>query len=312
MEKKQDNNGNNPEERSDTPELWDVESLKKHWLELIDSRISSSNTLLPVKRLRLQTEKEPVFKELFKRWPGLRMKDRVKAWQQLKQHLDLNIDRTLPECVQCGECCTMGSPTLVSGDLVHLQDDKIPWNQLIALRMGEPAHSPYTGETIYLEEERIKIREKPGTQECVFYESDTFLCTIYDNRPAQCRSQECWDPRPGLNLASAPLLNRRELFGDIDTLRTLIDEHDEKCSFRKIESAFEKLKETGGENIDEVIEILGYEEHFRTFIADNLKIPADTLDLIFGKSLVDFVELFGFQVENGPDGKRTLIPREAD
>jgi len=73
-----------------------------------------------------------------------------------------------------------------------------------------------------------------------------------------------------------------------------------------------QLRADGGQSIDAVIELLSYEDHFRHFLADQLKIPADNLGLIFGRSHAQLVPLFGFRVEKEPDGTRRLVPDEMD
>lgn len=219
---------------------------------------------------------------------------------------DANKNRT--ECILCGECCRQGSPTLHREDLEILSRGAISQDRLVTLRKGEPVYSPYEEKPVYLHEERIKIREKPGTRECVFLDPDTSRCTIYADRPAQCRAQACWDPGPAREIAGEPCLTRRDLLGEVDLLIELLDEHDSKCSFDKLEGAFDRLHKSGGESIDEVIDTLAFEDHFRHFVAERLDLRESALELLFGRSFSDMVGLFGFYVERKPDGTKLLLP----
>jgi hypothetical protein len=87
----------------------------------------------------------------------------------------------------------------------------------------------------------------------------------------------------------------------------LIAEHDHRCSFGKLRDAFKKLAETQSESLDEILELLAYEEHFRQFLAEKLNIPTDTLTLVFGRSYEDLVPLFGFCVKQENDGTKCLM-----
>jgi Fe-S-cluster containining protein len=222
--------------------------------------------------------------------------------------MEIRTDRT--DCVLCGDCCRQGSPTLHQADLEILAREVISRQQLVTLRKGEPVYSPYEEKPVYLAEERIKIREKPGTRECIFLDAETSRCTIYPNRPAQCRAQACWDPAPAREIAAQPCLTRRDLFREVDLVLELLDEHDERCSFDKLEGAFDRLHKSGGENIAEVIDTLAFEDHFRHFVAERLDLPKEVLELFFGRSFSAMVGLFGFRVEKRPDGTKMILPVE--
>lgn len=214
------------------------------------------------------------------------------------------------ECILCGDCCRQGSPTLHNEDLEILGRGGISQTQLVTLRKGEPVYSPYEEKPVYLREERIKIREKPGTRECVFLDPETSRCINYADRPVQCRAQACWDPGPAREIAAQPCLTRRDLFREVDLILELIEEHDSRCRFENLEGAFDRLHKSGGESIDEVIETLAFEDHFRHFVAERLDLPGEVLELFFGRSFSDMVGLFGFRVERRPDGTKVILPAE--
>jgi len=223
---------------------------------------------------------------------------------------EIRTDRT--ECILCGDCCRQGSPTLHREDLEIIVRGAISRQHLVTLRKGEPVYSPYEEKPVYLKEERIKIREKPVTRECIFLDAEASRCTIYPDRPAQCRAQACWDPAPAREIAAQPCLTRRDLFRNVDLVLQLLDEHDNdnRCSFGKLEGAFDRLHKSGGESIEEVIDTLAFEDHFRTFVAERLNLSEDVLELFFGRSFSAMAGLFGFRVENKPDGARLILPVE--
>jgi Fe-S-cluster containining protein len=251
-------------------------------------------------------EQNPLYQDASTRWEGMKGTERFETWKKLLEAGLQVAQEMLPTCVRCGECCRRGSPTLHTEDL-ELMRGAIPWNQVYTLRQGEPVRSPFEDDLLFLLEERIKIREKNGIGECVFFDREADKCQIYDNRPIQCRAQACWDETPGKDLAKLPYLSRGDLFNGVELLLGLIGEHDRRCSFAELDKAFKQLEETKGSSVDEVLRVLAYEDHYRRFFAEKLNIPEDTLDLVFGRSFGELVPLFGFNVEEEADGSKCLV-----
>jgi Fe-S-cluster containining protein len=289
------------------PVDWDEKTLRLKWIEILMGMMDESAITVPLKRIQYQIEQTAEYLNVLKRWSAIDGPARIDAWKRLLECSERVVKEILPTCVQCGECCRRGSPTLMLEDLEVLRKGKIPWNQVFTLRRGEPVRSPFQEELSFLLDERIKIREKAGTQECVFLDSATDLCTIYHDRPLQCRAQACWDPKHAQRLVEQPHLTRRDIFEEVELLLDLVAEHDRRCSFEKLDAAFKHLEETKGESISEVLDLLAYEDHFRHFLAERMHIPQNELELVFGKSFTDLVILFGFRVEREPDGSRCLV-----
>ncbi|MCP4678277.1 MAG: YkgJ family cysteine cluster protein [Deltaproteobacteria bacterium] len=291
-----------------TPASWDKETLEKNWEDHIESLASKDKLGLSTTRLRFQAEQGSSYANARDQWADMDEEKRVQMWEHLLKTSEESTQEIMPVCVQCGECCLKGSPTLMVDDLEILREEKIRWSDLVTLRQGEPARSPFSGDVFYLTEERIKLREKKGTKTCVFFDEETHNCSIHLDRPIQCRAQACWDEENARALLDEEFMTRKHLLEGVEVLTDLLATHDKRCSFEKLRDAFEQLKQTEGKSVDEVIDVLAFEDHFRHFVAEKLDIPEDTLDLIFGRSLVERVRLFGFRVEVGEDGARTLLP----
>ncbi len=291
-----------------SPALWDEETLLENWRFHLKTLAEEKDAPLPLKRLQLQAEMDPECRQLIESWSGLDGPARLESWKRLLTNCDRLQRERLPMCVQCGACCQQGSPTLKLDDLEILREEKIPWDQLITLRAGEAVHSSITQQAFYLPNERIKIREVPGTKQCVFYDEANQACRIYAERPMQCRAQACWNPQRAVALSDEADLNRSDIFANVEVLMELLEEHNRRCSFGRLQEVFETLKASEGTEVDEVIELLSYDDHYRQFVAEKLNLPEDTLDLVFGRSLASQVKLFGFQVETADDGTRTLKP----
>jgi Fe-S-cluster containining protein len=294
------------------PADWDLEKLHQSWLQHMRSSIEESEAPIPLKRLQHQLEGSPVYYEIMQRWPKMDGGQRLQAWKILLEYSEQAVREVLPACVQCGECCRRSSPTLHVEDLELLSQGKLPWEQLFTLRQGEPVRSPKEQKVFFLLDERIKVREKPGTQECVFLSSATDQCSIYVDRPLQCRAQACWDPSESKQVAEQAYLTRRDIFGQVELLLDLIKQHHQRCSFAKLQAAAKAVEENNcGKTIDELVKLLAYEDHFRNFFSEKFNIPEDNLDLVFGRSFSHLISIFGLRVETEQDGTKCLVPDNA-
>lgn len=297
------------ESATDYPAAWDIDALRRKMLHHMQSLLEDNESPIPLKRLQYQLEQSTIYHDVIQRWPRMDDNQRLKAWKLLLEYSDQVAREVLPTCVQCGECCRHGSPTLHLEDLELLKQSKLPFNKTFTLRPGEPVRSPFDGKIFHLLDERIKVQEKPGTEECAFLDGD--VCTIYVDRPLQCRAQACWDSAQYKELTQQPYLTRRDIFAELEVLLELMDEHNKRCSFSRLQELFKQLEEQGEETIQPLLELLAYEDHFRRFFGEQLKIPEDTLKLVFGRSLADLVALFGFRVDEEPDGSKRLVPDQA-
>jgi Fe-S-cluster containining protein len=287
---------------------WDAKTMEEKWSEHLVSLAGAGGSGMPEKRVRYQVERDPVVTDIRARWAGMSGEQRVQGWTRLLECCDLNLKEMFPICVSCGDCCREGSPTLLVDDIELLGEDKIRWEQLVTLRKGEPAFSPFSNQPIYLHAEMIKLRQKKGSSECIFFDGENDSCTIYADRPTQCRVQACWDPEMAKQVANLPLLSRRRLLDGVAPMLALIGEHDKRCSFDAMRDMFEELKKTEGKNVDDVLGLLGFDDHVRQFAREQLSVPEGVLELLFGRPLADRVKLFGFRVDRGADGTSTLMP----
>jgi Fe-S-cluster containining protein len=309
MEKKADH----PSDFSpNNPFGWDSEEFRAKWHIFLESIVEeNSSSLVPRKRIRYQIEQTSSFRDIAAGWNKMNGSQRLDAWKKLLVAAEESSREILPACVQCGECCRTGSPTLHAEDLEILRAGKIPWDRLMTLRRGEPARSPFDGRPFVLPEERIKVREKESSSECVFLDGQTDRCSIYSDRPLQCRAQACWDPAPAMDLANQPALSRKDIFEGVDLLLEIIAEHDGRCGFEALTAAFEKLDQSDGQSMDEILRLLSFEEHFRQFVGGRFDIPPENMDLVFGRSFSQMMGLFGYRVVEEPDGTR-LLTAETD
>ena len=135
------------------------------------------------------------YEKLLKHWESWNRTQRVNGWEGLARVVEKAAYATRPYCLKCGTCCRKGSPSLYPEDLPLVLRGAIKRTELMTLRKGEIGFSNERNELIQLSRELVKVQEKPGTRECLFFQSESGACGIYENRPLQCRTLECWNPK---------------------------------------------------------------------------------------------------------------------
>ena len=228
-------------------------------------------------------------------------------WKQVKEVLLKAAYDTRPYCIKCGECCSKGSPTLTLDDLNLLRKGKIGPNDVFTIRTGEVVSDNRVESTLKNQEERIKIRETADDKTCIFYQKWNRECSIYDDRPAQCRLQECWDPKPEAFSDLSPL-TRYDLLQDTGDMWQIIQRHDERCSHEDFSREISRLGATKGQTVEKILELLSFDHHVREFVTQELGIDGQTLELLFGRPLSDSLHYYGLEIEEQSDGTFVLRP----
>ncbi|MEW6531320.1 MAG: YkgJ family cysteine cluster protein [Thermodesulfobacteriota bacterium] len=232
-------------------------------------------------------------------------------WNQIRRQIVRAAYATRPYCIRCGTCCASGSPTLVEQDIELFFKGVLKPEHVETLRQGEMTYSSITEETAPLEQEAIKIKERPDTKTCVFLDEKERACLIYEFRPAQCRGQECWNPDNSQGIEDLPKLTRKPLLEPTGVLWEIIERHEERCSHDELRRVIARLASTKGQTVEQVLDMLRYDQHVREFAAEHFNLAPGTLDFFFGRSLRETVHLYGLVVKDQPDGTFLLTTTEA-
>ena len=88
------------------------------------------------------------------------------------------------QCSQCGNCCT-GAPGFVWVNKQEMQDIA----NAIGLTDLDEFKEKYTQKVGI----RYSLKELPGSYDCIFFDSKSRGCQVYDARPRQCRTWPFWD-----------------------------------------------------------------------------------------------------------------------
>ena len=236
---------------------------------------------------------------------GEETRTQEEIWKQVRERLLEAAYATRPYCIKCGECCSNGSPTLSISDMNLFESGILGPKDVFTLRKGEIVFDSQIEKSVANEQERIKIREIPEDKTCIFYQKSNRECSIYDQRPTQCRIQECWAPNSDAYTINAPMTRRRllEAAGDI---WKIIEKHEERCSYEDLSREISRLAATKGQTVENVLEFLSFDHHVREFVSEKLGIGAETLDLLFGRPLKDSLKFYGLTLDEQKDGTFVL------
>jgi Fe-S-cluster containining protein len=276
------------------------EALRAIWNDYLAEVLQVSPQSARYKILRREIETAAGFKEVYENWDTLPAESRAIAWRRLmtasRNHLLEQADR----CVRCGECCEQGSPTLLLPDLNLFQREILTWNDVYTLRPGEKA-TTREGQVTPLQAERLKVREVPGSHQCWFYLAATQSCRIYEDRPEQCRRQNCWGEPPPPPTPEE-LLQRQHLFTGVPEVGDLIREHQERCDCAMVAGRLADLGAGREEAGDALFEALHFDHYLRQMLLDDWGLTSEATELMLGRPLTEFLRTLGVKATLTPEG----------
>ncbi len=285
------------------------EVMASIWEDYLSAILQISAGSGRFKVLRHQIDVAAGFKEVFSNWDTLPVEARGAAWRRLMTAAAEKYQAVAESCVRCGECCRLGSPTLLTHDLPLFQKEILTWNDVYSLRPGEQVTNR-EGEVEPLPDERLKIREVPGSRQCWFYLAATDSCRISADRPEQCRRQNCWSD-PARPPAAAQLLTRKHLFAGVPEIWDLIREHQERCDYAKVSRALADLGASREEAGEPLFEALHFDHYLRQMLIKDWELTEAATELLLGRPVAAFLETQGVIATLTPEGVFKLEQRSA-
>ena len=285
-----------------TPEAIETECRRSLDLLLKEIRSPASvDDLWPVFRTN------PLYQDLSENWPSWTEAYRKRRWEALCREIEKAAYATRPYCLRCGECCRRGSPSLYLEDLPMLRQGIIRRLDLLTLRAGEIGYSNIQEDLVLLDQEQVKVKEKPGSRECLFLDTGTGLCGIYENRPLQCRVMECWNPDLYDELKTQRYLTRRELLNPDDPLVPIIENHSKRCSLEDLHRALTRGQRGFADSLEEALDILFFDQHLRDYLEREQGIKAENQGFLIGRPVLDLIPSLGFRIEKDGEGNIKLV-----
>jgi len=193
---------------------------------------------------------------------------------------------SIDRCQRCGTCCQKGGPALHKEDALLIEKGSILAKNIFTLRKGEMAFDNVCDHAAPLEDEIIKIKGRGDSWACCFYDTTAQACRIYDSRPVECRVLACWDTTDIEQIYAHDRLTRQDLLGSVSGLWEIVQTHERRCAYRKIEKWVPQMKsgnETGARVA--LCEIIAYDRHLRSLTVAKSGIAPALLDFLFGRPL---------------------------
>lgn len=200
-------------------------------------------------------------------------------------------------CVCCGACCEKGGPAFHEVDRMLIEKGLIPSKYLYTIRKGEFAYDNVKGCLMPVDSDIIKIKGKEDSWTCVFFNEAEKSCTIYNNRPLECRALKCWDTHELEKIYAGGRLTRKDLISGVEGLWDLIKDHQARCDYEEIRNLIKDLQ--GGNSKParrRLAEIIRYDTEIRGLAVAKGGMDPAMLDFLFGRPLVKTLPNYGIRV----------------
>jgi hypothetical protein len=178
----------------------------------------------------------------------------------------------------------------------------IPSRYLYTIREGELARDNVKGCLKPVESDIIKIKGKEDSWTCIFFNKMRKACTIYSDRPLECRALKCWDTRELEKIYANTRLTRKDLVSGVKGLWDLIEDHQARCDYEKIRPL---IKDLAGSKKKlarrKLLEIVRYDAEIRSLVVSRGGLDVEMLDFLFGRPLSKTLGNYGIKIHQ--DGK---------
>ena len=209
-------------------------------------------------------------------------------------------------CKRCGTCCMKGGPSFHLSDKALIDNGTIPSKCLYTIRKGEMAYDNVRQCLEPVSSDVIKIKGKGKTWTCLFLDEAQSDCTIYENRPVECRALKCWDTDEIETLYARRRLKREDLLATIEGLWDLIIDHQERCNYDTIYALTKAIEGEGAQGArQKLAELIKFDDEIRKLVVSRGGLDKEMLDFLFGRPLSQTLKNVGLKVLR-KDGKLVL------
>ena len=189
-------------------------------------------------------------------------------------------------CKRCGTCCRSGGPTLHIEDRQLVEAGNIPLKDLFTIRAGEMAHDNVRDELIPVANDHIKIKGGGVSWTCCHYDESSKVCTIYEDRPLECRRLKCWDTVELEKIYGRDLLSRKDLLEGMEGIWDLVSDHHRRCSYEHARRLIKLINSDNSEEARrELLQMIQYDTEIRRLVAERGGPGAEMLEFLFGRPM---------------------------
>jgi Fe-S-cluster containining protein len=218
-------------------------------------------------------------------------------------------ETTQRTCMRCGTCCEKGGPGFHQEDRMLIEKGRIPLKYLYTIRKGEFAYDNVNGCLMPVDSDIIKIKGKEDTWTCIFFDEQNRGCSIYNDRPLECRALKCWDTVELEKMYAKNRLTRDDLISEVEGLWDLIKDHQERCDYGKIKKLIGELdgphQDTARKKIQEIIQ---YDAEIRKLVLEKGGLDRTMFDFLLGRPLTETLPGYGIKVRQ--EGPKIIITRQ--
>jgi Fe-S-cluster containining protein len=212
------------------------------------------------------------------------------------------------KCRRCGTCCRKGGPAFHLEDKMSIEKGMIPLKYIYTIRKGERCYDNIKACFLPASSDILKIKGQKGSWTCVFFNETDKGCTIYDNRPMECRILKCWDTEEIKKIYSQNRLTRKDLISSVEGLWELVEDHQERCSYDLLKYFVDALdKGHRNEALEGILAIIEYDNKIRNLSIQKAGLDPDLTDFLFGRPIIETLKIYGKKIKE-KEGKYILIP----
>ncbi|MFP4258733.1 MAG: YkgJ family cysteine cluster protein [Desulfovermiculus sp.] len=206
-------------------------------------------------------------------------------------------------CQRCGSCCRSNPPALHGPDLDLYLQSWLLREHLVTFRQGEMVYDNVLDKVQPLDQEMVRIRSRPGSTTCIFYDHGHGACRIYTQRLLECRVFACWDPQGIFSVYARDRIQRLDLISPRSALGEIICEHERMCSWARV---MEVLPEEGHapdvHQARELASILNADHGLRQGLRDQAGASDAEMEFILGRDMAAVLSSQGLKVHHEGSG----------
>ena len=206
-------------------------------------------------------------------------------------------EKPVSECRRCGTCCKKGGPSFHREDKALIEKGVIHSKYLYTIRKGEMAYDNVRQCLEPVSSDVIKLKGKADGWTCILFDEKQNVCTIYENRPIECRALKCWDTQALEDLYAKKHLKREDLIADIEGLWGIIKDHQARCNYETIQKLVNAINsDRGSEARQKLAEIIQFDIEIRKLVVSRGGLDVEMLDFLFGRPLKQALKNFGLKM----------------
>jgi Fe-S-cluster containining protein len=214
--------------------------------------------------------------------------------EKYKASAEAGKEKPISECRRCGTCCKKGGPSFHHADKALIEKGVIHSKYLYTIRKGEMAYDNVKQCLEPVSSDVIKLKGKGDSWTCILFDEKQNACTIYENRPIECRALKCWDTKALEDLYAKRHLKREDLIADIEGLWGIIKDHQARCNYETIQKLVNAINsDRGGEDRQKLAEIIQFDIEIRKLVVSWSGLDMEMLDFLFGRPLKQTLKNFG-------------------